>query len=336
MKKILFITQKRDDAIWIVDLNLKAELWRLSHNFEFFELKEKGNTRFIIILHYFQNIISLLWRVKNYDKLYFSWENPYVIFVHFFFPKKKIYLCVHHVEDYWWKSTIGKLIIKSVYRFIVVSNFTKNQLVGIWAKIGDIFVNYNWVSDGYFPEKIIDFEYKNYILYVGTESERKNIKILLKSFELVLKKFPNTKLLKIWIAWYKKEQEENDKYIEKLWIKNNVIFLRKKLPLNDLRKFYSNAICYVSVAKLEWFGLTVPEAMKCACPVVISNILPFLEIVWNSQIVVDTNNIEEISTWIMKYIEDNKFRDRMSKEWLEITKKFTWENNVNNLIKILS
>lgn len=331
--KILFVSQKRNDAIWIVDNSVKNELLLISWDITFLELSEKWNTKLQIFINYIINILKLLVNTIWYNKIYFSWENPYVIFIKIFFPWKKNYMCVMHVEDYWWKSIIWKLIFKSVNKFIVISEFTKNQLLEYWIKSDNIFVNYLWISKDYYPEKIDNFKSFKYILYVWTELERKNIKNLLIAFSEVIKKFPNLKLVKIWksYTWY----ENTDYYIKKLWLENNIVLKREYISDTDLRKYYSNSICYISVATLEWFWMTVPESMSCWCPVVVSDIWPFNEIVWNSQIVVDPYNIIDISAWIVKYLEDNDFRNKMVEEWIINSKRFNWKNNANILINIL-
>lgn len=334
-KKVLFITQNRNDAIWIVDDSVKESLINFKHNFYFFELKGKWNSKINIIINYILNILKLLYISINYNKLYFSWENPYVIFVKLLYPWKKIYMCVHHVEDYWGKSLVWKLIIKSVHKFIAISNFTKKQLIEIWAKSELIYLNYNWISKVFYTDIIKDFKNYPYVLYVWSELERKNIKWLLEWFKKVIEKYPKIKLIKIWLSGDYKQQIVNDNLITKMWLKNNVIFIREKFAFEELRKYYSNALCYISVSKLEWFWLTIPESLACSCPVVVSNIQPFKEIVWDSQILVNPDNIEDISNWIIKYIENKNFREKMVIEWLEIVWKYNRYNNVRNLVNFI-
>lgn len=334
--KYLFITQKRLDAIWVVDDNIKRELSKTNHNFDFLDIKEKWNKKWKVILNYILNIILILIKTFHYDKIYFTWENPYVIFVKFLYPSKKIYMCVHHVEDYWGKTQIGRLIIKSVYKIVAISYFTKKQLIEIWTRDEDIFVNYNGISDEFYPEKVEKFQDFEYILYVWTEVERKNIEILLLSMQKVISQYPHIKLLKLWPSAASEYEEKYNKQVQNLKCESNIIFKRSKFSQEELRKYYSNAICYISVSKLEWFWLTIPEALACACPVVASNIEPFKEILWESQILVEPNNIEEISQWIIQYIENKDFREKMSREWRNISKKFHWKENVNTLIQILN
>lgn len=335
-KKILFVTQRRNDAIWIVDDSVKNILKSQNYSFDFFELNEKWCNKINIILNYILNILKLLYWSIWYNNLYFSWENPYVIFVKMLYPNKKIYMCVHHVEDYWGKTIIWKFIIKSVSKFIAISNFTKEQLIEIWARDQDIFINYNGISKEFYPEIIDNFTNFEYILYVGSEVERKNIGSLFQWFKNVVLNFPNIKLIKIWPSGDGTLEKENDFFVQRLWLENNIILLREKYYSDELRKYYSNAICYISVSKLEWFWLTIPEALACGCPVVASNITPFQEIIWNSQIIVNPESIEEISNWIIKYIKNKDFREKMSREWTKIAERFQWVENVQWLIQILN
>jgi glycosyltransferase involved in cell wall biosynthesis len=54
--------------------------------------------------------------------------------------------------------------------------------------------------------------------------------------------------------------------------------------------------------------------MSCGCPVIASNIPPVKEIINNSQITVKPTDINEIANGIVKYIENQDFRNKMIKE----------------------
>lgn len=177
-----------------------------------------------IILNYIYNIILLIFKCFKYKKVYFSWENPYVIFVKIFKPWIEISMCVHHVEDYWGNSFIWKLLLKSSSKIIAISKFTKLQLLNLWVDKSKIVVNYNWISSKYFSEKVKNFKWYEYVLYVWSELTRKNFITLLNAYKLVFKKYPNIKLIKIWPAYNNKEQ--TDLEIENLWLVDNVILKR--------------------------------------------------------------------------------------------------------------
>ena len=146
MKKILFITQKRKDAIWIVDESVKKELKNFNHHFDFLEIHEKWKWTFNVIKNYIKNIFLLQKKCFKYDKVYFTRENPYWIFVRMIYWRKYIVMTIHHVEDYWWKTIVWKLIFRTTNLFIAISEFTKSQLVALWVNEDKIKVNYNWIS----------------------------------------------------------------------------------------------------------------------------------------------------------------------------------------------
>ena len=331
MNKALFITQKRKDAIWIVDESVKKKLKSIKHPFDFLEINERWKKSRKVIVNYIKNIVLLWKKGFRYDTLYFTWENPYVIFVRVIYWRKKIVMTVHHVEDYWWKSVVWKLMIKCTDKFIAISNFTKDQLIWIWAKEKDIFVNYNWISDIYYPEPIDNFTDYPYIHYVWTEVPRKNTDLLLEVFSEIHKEHPELKLVKIWKPWTEEDKVRFDSKVKELKLEDNVITKRNFIADEELRKWYSNALCYISLSKLEWFWLTIPEAMACWCPVIASNIWPFKEICWNDEILVDLENKESIIRSIEKYLNDIEFRKEQSKKWIICAKKFSWVKKAKEL-----
>ena len=336
MRKILFITQKRSDAIWIVDESVKKELKKFSHPFDFFEIHEKWKWTFNVIKNYVRNIFLLRKKCFSYETLYFTWENPYVIFIRAVYWKKKIVMTVHHVEDYWWKSMVWKLMIKSTDELIAISNFTKGQLMWIWVNENDILVNYNWISDVYYPEPIEWFTNYPYILYVWTEVPRKNTDLLLEVFLEVHKQHPELKLVKIWKPWTEEDKERFDNKVKELKLEDSVIIKRNFIEDEELRRWYSNALCYISLSKLEWFWLTIPEAMACWCPVIASDIWPFREICRNTNVLVNLEDKKNIIQLLLKILSNSGYRKEISDIWTKNDDRFNRKRNVKSLLKLFS
>lgn len=332
MNRILFVTQKRSDAIGIVDQNQKNELKNLDHNFDFLEIGEKGTTKMQIIVNYFKNVLLLLKTARNYNQIFFSRENPYGILIKLFMPWKKITMTIHHIEEYRWKTSIGKLIFRMMDHFIAISQFTKDQLIAFWVKPTKITVNYNGISKSFYPEKLESFQDFSYILYVGTEVPRKNLKTLLSVFKVLRTTYPKLKLVKIGKPGTEEAKKETDQLIKVLWLSDVVLLHRNFISNDELRKRYSNALCYVSLATLEGFGLTIPEAMACGCPVLASRIWPFEEICQDESILIDPLDEEKIINKFKIYLEDRNFRTLKSGEWLMKAERFDWKKNVNFLV----
>jgi len=337
MNRILVLTQKRDDAIWIVDWKTIKYLNDINPNkYIFFSIKEKWTKRMEITINYIYNIFKLVILCLKYKKIYFSRQNPYVIFIKILYPRKKIYMKVHHIDKHWADNLIWKLVLKLPNYLIWISKFTQKQIIDFWINAKKVFLNYNWISEEFYTEKIDKFTDYPYILYVWSEHPRKNLWNLLKAFSNVIKKYPKLKLIKIGKESNKENLKQTDKFIMKYNLSKNIILKREYINNEDLRKFYSNAVCYVSVSKLEWFWLTVPEAMSCWCPVVVSDIWPFREIVWDSQILVDYNNVKKIEYSIIKYLSNKKFRESSAYKALKVRGRFIWGKNIEELDKILN
>lgn len=332
MNRILFVTQKRSDAIGIVDQNQKNELKNLDHNFDFLQIGEKGTTKMQIIVNYLKNILLLLKMARNYNHIFFSWENPYGILIKLFMPWKKITMTIHHIEEYWWKTMIGKLIFRMMDHFIAISQFTKDQLIAFWVKPTKITVNYNGISKSFYPEKLEIFQPFEYLLYVGTEIPRKNLKTLIAVFKKLKAQYSDLKLVKIWKPGTDEAKNETDHLVKVLWLNDEVIFHRNFISEDELRKRYSNAVCYVSLATLEGFGLTIPEAMACGCPVLASRIWPFEEICGDEELLVDPLDEEKIIDKLKIYVGDKNFRALKGGKWLIKAERFDWKKNVNFLV----
>lgn len=338
-KKTLYVHQRRYDAIWITDKNQINSIKESGQKiFDFLELREKWNTKIKIIYNYFINYLILIKYCFFYKKVYFSYENPYILWLKIIFPFKKYIMCVHHLEN-WANSYLWKKILQSPCKIITISKFTKNQIVEKWINEEKISVNYNWISKKFYKNKKntnFSFPYK-YILYIGTELERKNIKTLLKCFDILSEDFKDIHFVKIGDAWWKKYQEEIDIFLEKeIKNKDKIHFFRKRIEEEEIKKWYENAKFYISISKLEWFGLTIAEALVCGTPVIASNIEPFREICGDTQILVNPNNKNETIKNMKLLIEHPEIGVNNINNWKKMGKKFDWEENVKNLIKIIT
>lgn len=326
--RILYIHQKRGDAIGITDREQIHALKKHDHPFIFLEIHEKGDSRVQIFFHYCRNFFLLLIRSFPHKYLYFSYENPYIFLIKICYPHKKMYLCVHHL-DAWADGFLGKWILHSAEKIIAISQYTKNQLIEKGIDEEKIFVNYNGISQEFYPEKIPNFQNFSYILYVGTELQRKNFGKILEAFSVFHEKYPHIKLVKIGDAGGKIFEKNTDTILKKYpKITNSVIFIRQNISREELRKWYSNAVFYISLSKLEGFGMTLPEAEACGCPIIASDIPVFREILKENHELVAPDNTINVVNAMEKILKNppkkiQKFR-------------FSWEKNATNLISFFS
>lgn len=105
----------------------------------------------------------------------------------------------------------------------------------------------------------------------------------------------------------------------------------------DLAILYSGAQFFVYTSQYEGFGLPPLEAMKCGCPVIISNNSSLPEVVGNAGQMIDWDSDEQHIAAYEKYYFDEKYRKTAIKTGLDRSKHFFWKKTVDTIIeKILA
>lgn len=114
---------------------------------------------------------------------------------------------------------------------------------------------------------------KPYLLYCGTNSPRKNLRVLLAGFARVQDQIPHTLLI---VGGNGYREVELDDLLAPL--AGRVL----RLPLvsrSELAALYSGATAFVFPSRYEGFGIPPLEAMACGCPVVCSAATSLPEVV---------------------------------------------------------
>jgi glycosyltransferase involved in cell wall biosynthesis len=107
------------------------------------------------------------------------------------------------------------------------------------------------------------------VLFLGRINFKKGLDLLVAAFPQVLQKLPQARLAII--------GPDNERYAEKvkLWCRElgigDTVLWVDHLDAEDAKKAFVDADVFVLPSYTENFGMTVVEAMACACPVVISN-----------------------------------------------------------------
>lgn len=163
---------------------------------------------------------------------------------------------------------------------------------------------------------------KNYFLYIGTLDPRKNIERLIKSYNLLLKKYFTIPKLVIagWGGWAYKSIL---KLIEELNLKENII-LTGYVSDEDIVPLICGAFAFVFPSLYEGFGLPPLEAMACGIPVLASNASSLPEVVGDAALLVNPLDIDDIFINLEKLLSNEMLRQDLSKKGLERSKQFTW------------
>ena len=98
---------------------------------------------------------------------------------------------------------------------------------------------------------------------------------------------------------------------------------------------YNLADIFVYPSFFEGFGLPLLEAMACEVPVIVSNKSSLSEVVGDSGIMINPNNIDEIAFAIKSVLENKELKNYLIDKGLKRVKKFKWEKKAREVLKLL-
>ena len=224
-----------------------------------------------------------------------------------------------------FKQFVGEFVFKKVLktsRYIITpSKFTKNELI----KFTDISPNKIAVtpeSADVFIDKLAPYkhDFKEYILYVGQQTDHKNIKKLGDAHQKLLEKHPNLGL--ILVGNKNAAVVGNENYFKEKGYKN--IHFTGFLPNPQRDWLYTNAAAYIFPSLMEGFGLPGLEAMGYGAPVVSSNATCLPDVYGDAAHYFNPNDVNDMARAIDEVISDSKLRDSLILKGYKQIKKYSW------------
>jgi len=221
-----------------------------------------------------------------------------------------------------------------------VSHATKNDLIKHF-NIPDNKIDVIYPGlDPIFEEKIeneniifkkygLDPSYK-YVMHVGRDEKRKNIKTLLNAFYKFKKDFNirNVKLIKI-----NKLANNNKKLVKDLKLDGEV-YIINHVTDEDLVRFYKISDAFLFPSTLEGFGLPLIEAMACGTPIIASNTSAIPEVVEDAAILIDPKDINGFSNALYNLLTDEDLKEELIRKGLQQSTKFRWETTAKKTLEV--
>ncbi len=239
-----------------------------------------------------------------------------------------------------WKSNISGL--KKADTIITVSEFSKNDIV---KHLDYPSENVHVVKDAvdhsrYYVDRnkeILDTlkisAQQKVILYVGSETPRQNVPVLIKAFARLKNKIPDIKLVKIGESQSYGARANILKLISELKLDEDVFFVGY-VSEKDMPKWYNAADILVYPCKYAGFGLPPLEAMACGTPVITANTTSLPEVVGDAGIMVDPDDYKVIGEEMYKILTNEKLREEFIKKGIRRSKLFNWNTSAQQTFDI--
>ncbi|QXZ80902.1 glycosyltransferase family 1 protein [Rhizobium sp. L51/94] len=180
------------------------------------------------------------------------------------------------------------------------------------------------------PSEYLDIQ-RPYMLFVGTLEPRKNLAKLLQAYA----QLPGTirRQLSLVIAGGPGWKVDHLADLARLGIADSVRIVGYVTDA-QLAGLYRDAEFLVMVSLYEGFGLPIIEANSMGTPTIVSSTSSLPEVAGKAAILVDPNNVDEISNAITSLWSDRDLHARLSANALSNAARFSWKNTATGLISV--
>jgi glycosyltransferase involved in cell wall biosynthesis len=176
---------------------------------------------------------------------------------------------------------------------------------------------------------------RGYLLYVGDDGPRKNLKTLIRAYVSVFQEMPDDLVLIGPISENKIRAYVNSSDLPS-HVKKEAqrrIILPGYVAYDDLPPIYSAATALIFPSLYEGFGLPPLEAMACNTPVVLSDNSSLREVAGDAGLYInDPLNSEDVSGNILEIINNESLRESLRSKGSKQADRFSWETTVQKTI----
>lgn len=173
---------------------------------------------------------------------------------------------------------------------------------------------------------------REYLLYVGTLSRRKNIGRILRAFTRLCRK-SQREIDLVMAGYLGYGGKEFLEVLERMQVRDSIHHLGY-VEDSDLPALYSGAEVFVFPSLYEGFGLPVLEALACGTPVLSSNNSSIPEVAEDAALLVDPMDEEAIAQGILRIMEDRDLREQLVQDGLNRARNFSWRKTARKTLEV--
>lgn len=224
------------------------------------------------------------------------------------------------------KQLVARFVFRRVahssIRIITPSTYTKKALVK-FAGISPqkVTVSYEGADTAQSADHAFDLPNGRFLLYVGQQSDYKNIWRLIEAHQRLRLNHPD--LLLVLVGKKTTMHRRHEARVQEAGYEG-VIFT-DFVDDNQLAWLYRHAALYVFPSLMEGFGLPGLEAMSYGCPLVSSKATCLPEVYRDGAIYFDPTNVTDMSKTIETVLTDPQLRQALIKRGDVVATLYSWE-----------
>ncbi|MCF7862008.1 glycosyltransferase family 4 protein [Candidatus Woesearchaeota archaeon] len=283
------------------------------------------------------------------DKIDVLIENniglPY--FTPFFCWKPKVVITHHLIKDMYFVEAgfplsnicyfIENTLAPKLYwneQFVAVSEATKKDMIVSGYNPKKISIVHNGLNhEIYKPGNTLKSK-KFHLVYVGGIKKYKRIDILLDAFEKIESEVPNVHLDLIGAFDYVGGKNPYMSQVKRYRLEKKVTF-HGFLSDDEKVRILQRGHIFVSASGREGWGLVILEANACGLPAVVLDLPAFRESIKDGKTGLIANSVDEFAIGIIGLLKDENKLRKMSKDAIDWSKEFNWENSARQVLKII-
>ncbi len=242
----------------------------------------------------------------------------------------------------WWRMRY-RYVRRRAGLFIAISEFTKQEIIEI-LNISEERVrvvpmacpeSLRRVDD---PAVLAAMRRKyglaeRYILFVGNSNPRKNLKRMIRAFDLLKEqsRIPHQLVIAGGQGW----KFDRAKAMDGVAHQKDVKFIGF-VPDADMPALYSAASLFAFPTLYEGFGLPVLEAQACGVPVLTSNRSALPETGGSGALYIDPYHVADICSGMRGILENASLSEQLVSQGYKNLERFSWKESAKRLDEIVT
>lgn len=214
------------------------------------------------------------------------------------------------------------IVARTSKQVIVPTEYTKQDVMKtLGVNANRLTVTYESADKTEGELQPYNHPFTRYILYVGQQSDYKNIKRLGDAHQKLLETYPDLGL--ILVGKKNKAIKKNEDYFTSKHY-TNIHFTDF---IDDAQRdwLYTNAAAYIFPSMMEGFGLPGLEAMGYGAPVISSNATCLPEVYGDAALYFDPKDTAAIAGAIDQVLSNDELRQKLIARGHEQLKKYSWQ-----------